>query len=350
MARLLGPDMGSRMVILPSGARGNGLNGTVYADAAGTVLADILAYQPTVPGTPGAAITGSVVTTDAFGMLPLWWFPDGVDVLWVTVNNGPLVPINADYDARMDALGTRVTTAETGKASTAALTTHIGDVANPHAVTKTQVGLSLVDNTADTNKPVSVAQQTALDGLELFTLRTLGYMDNAIETAPRNVNGSISPGTGRIEFSYFYAYRTQTIGQIGSTCQGTAAVGLTGLRRGICTVAGNGDLTLVARTALQTSGVYTATFTEYVAPLDVTGGFPAAYQFVKGSWYAFAHWVTWTTTAPALRAYTSNQPASTNARAPRLAGGFSGQTDIPLTILAANINGSGNAVTMFAIP
>jgi len=49
------------------------------------------------------------------------------------------------------------------KASVTSLTTHISDTANPHAVTKAQVGLANVDNTADTAKPVSTAQQTALD-------------------------------------------------------------------------------------------------------------------------------------------------------------------------------------------
>lgn len=41
--------------------------------------------------------------------------------------------------------------------------THIARVDNPHSVTKTQVGLSNVDNTSDANKPVSTAQQTALN-------------------------------------------------------------------------------------------------------------------------------------------------------------------------------------------
>ena len=35
---------------------------------------------------------------------------------------------------------------------------------NPHKVTKNDVGLSNVDNTSDTNKPVSIAQRQALDG------------------------------------------------------------------------------------------------------------------------------------------------------------------------------------------
>lgn len=45
----------------------------------------------------------------------------------------------------------------------AALTAHIGDTGNPHAVTKAQVGLGNADNTSDLNKPVSTATQTALN-------------------------------------------------------------------------------------------------------------------------------------------------------------------------------------------
>ena len=49
------------------------------------------------------------------------------------------------------------------KALDSTLTTHIGDVSNPHKVTKVQVGLSDVDNTSDLAKPISTATQTALD-------------------------------------------------------------------------------------------------------------------------------------------------------------------------------------------
>ena len=40
---------------------------------------------------------------------------------------------------------------------------HISNNSNPHSVTKTQVGLSNVDNTSDLDKPISTATQTALD-------------------------------------------------------------------------------------------------------------------------------------------------------------------------------------------
>ena len=47
--------------------------------------------------------------------------------------------------------------------NTTNITSHTGNVANPHTVTKAQVGLSNVDNTSDLNKPVSTAQQAAID-------------------------------------------------------------------------------------------------------------------------------------------------------------------------------------------
>lgn len=43
------------------------------------------------------------------------------------------------------------------------LNNHKTDTNNPHKVTKDQVGLSNVDNTSDVNKPVSVAQQNAIN-------------------------------------------------------------------------------------------------------------------------------------------------------------------------------------------
>ena len=50
-----------------------------------------------------------------------------------------------------------------GTNSHAQIDSHIANTSNPHSVTKTQVGLSNVDNTSDANKPVSTATQTALD-------------------------------------------------------------------------------------------------------------------------------------------------------------------------------------------
>ncbi len=57
------------------------------------------------------------------------------------------------------------------------LVNHAADKANPHKVTKAQVGLGNVDNTADVNKPVSTAQQNALDA---SYRQATGYTDQKI--------------------------------------------------------------------------------------------------------------------------------------------------------------------------
>jgi hypothetical protein len=44
------------------------------------------------------------------------------------------------------------------------LSGHIGNVSNPHTVTKAQVGLGSADDTSDLDKPISTATQAALDG------------------------------------------------------------------------------------------------------------------------------------------------------------------------------------------
>lgn len=43
---------------------------------------------------------------------------------------------------------------------------HTQNVSNPHQVTKTQLGLGNVDNTADTNKPVSTVQKNYVDNFQ----------------------------------------------------------------------------------------------------------------------------------------------------------------------------------------
>lgn len=65
-------------------------------------------------------------------------------------------------------------------------TNHITNKENPHGVTKTQIGLGNVDNTADNDKPVSIAQQTALDGkLDKVTTTT-----NTNQAYVKNYNGT----------------------------------------------------------------------------------------------------------------------------------------------------------------
>lgn len=52
------------------------------------------------------------------------------------------------------------------KAAQSDLNAHTGNTANPHNTTKAQIGLSAVDNTADADKPISTAMAGALSGKE----------------------------------------------------------------------------------------------------------------------------------------------------------------------------------------
>ncbi len=63
---------------------------------------------------------------------------------------------------------------------------HAGDFDNPHHTSKEQIGLENVDDTSDMDKPVSTAQQTAIDGAYQ---QATGYTDQALANL---INGAPS--------------------------------------------------------------------------------------------------------------------------------------------------------------
>ena len=81
----------------------------------------------------------------------------------------------------------RVTSAFANQASD-----HFVNTSNPHTVTATQIGLGNVTNTSDANKPVSTAQQTALN-LKADS-SSLGTMSTQAATAV-NIDGGTIDGT-----------------------------------------------------------------------------------------------------------------------------------------------------------
>lgn len=111
MARLLGPDPNTRTAwrnvggFFKTAAAGVAV---FYSDAAGSVLADIRYYDPAQPTVPQGVISGSALPVDYKSEYPIFWFPDGVDVLYVSVDGGPLTEVHAGYDARIDALRSQV--------------------------------------------------------------------------------------------------------------------------------------------------------------------------------------------------------------------------------------------------
>lgn len=91
-----------------------------------------------------------------------WWiaFAKGLTIAsFLAAVRGTLL---AGYTAGSDtAIAATDSILEAFRKVQAQITAHRSDTANPHSVTKTQVGLSNVDNTSDVNKPVSTAQAAA---------------------------------------------------------------------------------------------------------------------------------------------------------------------------------------------
>lgn len=66
---------------------------------------------------------------------------------------------------------------------------HVADKENPHEANKDQMGLGNVDNTSDKEKPISIAQQNAMDALyEQMTAYTRQQIANLINGAPSNLD------------------------------------------------------------------------------------------------------------------------------------------------------------------
>ena len=93
------------------------------------------------------------------------------------------IPVSNFTISELNAMHSTVT-----KALVDAWNAHLANMNNPHNVTKSQVGLGNVDNTSDMNKPVSTAQQAALDKKQniliadkFITLTPTGDSNNSVK-------------------------------------------------------------------------------------------------------------------------------------------------------------------------
>ena len=96
-----------------------------------------------------------------------------------------------------DALNTNIADAKkAGTDAQTSITTHLSDTDNPHNVTKAQVGLDQVNNTSDTDKPVSTATQNALDSkvdkIEGKQLSTNDYTNDDKSKVAESINESVA--------------------------------------------------------------------------------------------------------------------------------------------------------------
>lgn len=105
------------------------------------------------------------------------------------------------------------------------LKTHIDNKTNPHKVTKAQVGLGNVDNTADTDKPISTATQSALDAK--FSLTEGNSLKTTVDSLPDRIiayipGGSVDATGTTVNISEVRQYIDKSSGVYGSLKQTTS--------------------------------------------------------------------------------------------------------------------------------
>lgn len=119
-------------------------------------------------------------------------YPKGTNYAWNGTEWDALggeVDLSA-YQVKAITVGEVSTTVEAAiNANKTAIDTHVAKQDNPHNVTAAQVGLGNVNNTADADKPVSTAQQAALDLKQDKT-------DNTLATTSKTVVGAINEVKG----------------------------------------------------------------------------------------------------------------------------------------------------------
>jgi hypothetical protein len=145
------PDTGTRVVVMQDGGLAADKVGRYFQDEAATVPAEMYAD---VAGVKGALIATSQLPTNGFGEQADYWGPEsGQDRLWVSVNGGPVMATDADYNARIDDVEGRVTVIESGGGggggdAAALVAAHNADTTGVHGIADTAALVSAADLTA----------------------------------------------------------------------------------------------------------------------------------------------------------------------------------------------------------
>lgn len=163
-------------------------------------------------------------------------------------------------------------------------------------------------------------------------------------TVPRSlVNANVAQPTGVLRLAFFSSVKSETTTQARvSTITPAAAATPTLVRWGLYSVAANGDGTLVASTANDTT-LFSVASTAYTRPWS------APYALTRGSRYAFGCLVVTGATAPNVAANTQ-QDSTEAARSPRLAGILSAQADLPAGFTDAGLTNSTSRIYAAILP
>lgn len=164
--------------------------------------------------------------------------------------------------AELASIGVRIDDVEgrqdTVDSTIAVFANHIFDLDNPHGVTKEQVGLSNVDNTADEDKPISTETLTVLDG---YASVLLAHADAT--TGIHGVSGSVVGTSGAQTLS------SKTLAS--PTITGTP-VGLTKSHVGLGNVDNTSDAAKPVSTATTTALSGKANTSHTHAAADIASG------------------------------------------------------------------------------
>lgn len=168
---------------------------------------------------------------------------------------------------------------QSSKANSSALTAHTSNTNNPHSVTKAQVGLGNVDNTADINKPLSNPQRDAVESIVADYADTLVKDENRIDGiwlgtyAEYNLSKDLSKGilyfiNDQVEYNRKYLYGNLVYNE----------------DTGIYSLEQNDIKVSFAPAAEVTAGYdsYTVTI-EYLGSATLSGKIESAYVMVTGA-------------------------------------------------------------------
>lgn len=223
-------------------------------------------------------------------------------------------------------------------------------VAGITASTSTALGVGSVElgHATDTTLSRISAGVVAVEGVQVGMVGVEVNPDaltTGESTIPRRLvtNNTVSSGNQNLRLTFFTATKTETITQVRIVTGATAAVGATLARIGIYTVAGNGDLTLVASTANDTN-LFIAANTVYTKSLS------ASLSKTRGQRYAVGVLVDGASTAPTFMGLFSSFSAAECAESPRISGFASGQTDLPGSVSAGSITSTTNQYYVALLP
>lgn len=163
-----------------------------------------------------------------------------------------------------------------------------------------------------------------------------------VETIPRLGLGEVLMEDGALWLAYFSSQVTATIDRIGIVIGSSASITPTVMRMGLYVAANDDSVTLVARTANDTT-VGGTVDAEDTALLATTGGYPATYRIQKHVRYAFGLVAKAGTTAKMRHAGVAN-----GGMAPVLVRRKFGETDLATSYAVGALSTHVNMPYLFA--